>query len=68
MDDQDLDEVILDNAFCPDSLRGWIVENGYQSPGFASARRSHSHGYPPNSQNCMLLDAAVFRRFKSFVH
>jgi hypothetical protein len=64
LDDQDLDELILDNASYPDSLRGWIVENGYQSPGFVSARRSHPHGYPPNIQNCMLLVAAVFGRFK----
>ena len=39
-------------------------ENGYKSPGFASARRKQPAGYPPNSPDCMLLDAAVFGRFK----
>jgi hypothetical protein len=49
MDEEDLDELILDNASCQDGLRGWIEENGYRSPGFASARRDHENGYPPNS-------------------
>jgi hypothetical protein len=32
---------------------------------FASARRDHANGYPPNSADCMLLDAAaVFDRFE----
>jgi hypothetical protein len=41
MDDQDLDELILGNA---SGLRGWIVENGHQSPDFVSVRRNHPHG------------------------
>jgi|SaaInl25SG_5_DNA_1037380.scaffolds.fasta_scaffold21583_1 hypothetical protein len=54
----------IDNASCQDGLKGWIEENGYKSPGFASARRKQPAGYPPNSPDCMLLDAAVFGRFK----
>ena len=64
IDKNGLDELILDNASCQDGLKGWIEENGYKSPGFASARRKHPAGYPPNSPDCMLLDAAVFGRFK----
>jgi hypothetical protein len=40
-------DLLLDNAPCQDGLRGWIVGNGYQSPGFVSARRSHPHGTAP---------------------
>jgi len=64
MQDHDLDELILDNAPCQDGLLGFIDDNGFKSPGFAAARRHHCCGYPPNSPDCMLLDAAVFGRFK----
>ena len=64
MEEKGLDELILDNASCQDGLKNWIEDNGYKSPGFASARRNHPGGYPPNSPDCMLLDAAVFGRFK----
>ena len=59
-----LDELILDNASCEDGLKNWIEERGYNSRGFASARRKHPAGYPPDGPDCMLLDAAVFGRFK----
>ena len=64
MDRHGLDELILDNASCQDGLRGWIEDSGYKSPGFASKRRDEPSGYPPNSPDCMLLDAVVFGRFK----
>ena len=64
MDRHGLDELILDNASCQDGLRGWIEDSGYKSPGFASKRRDEPSGFPPNSPDCMLLDAAVFGRFK----
>ena len=64
MDEQKADELIMDNASCQDGLRDFIRENGYETPGFASSRRNHAGGYPPNSSDCMLLDACVFSRFK----
>lgn len=64
MDENNLNELILDNASCQDGIRSWIEDKGYKSPGFASARRNQPAGYPPNSPDCMLLDAAVFGRFK----
>jgi len=64
MDEHHCDELIMDNASCQDGLRGFIESQGYKSPGFASARRKHEGGYPPNSPDCMLLDACVFGRFK----
>jgi hypothetical protein len=47
-----------------DGLRDWIEESGYKFPGFASARRNPLQEYPPNSPDCVLLDAVVFWRFK----
>ena len=64
MEEEGLEELIMDNASCQDGLRDFIEDAGYRSPGFASARRHHENGYPPNSPDCMMLDAAVFGRFK----
>jgi hypothetical protein len=57
-------EVILDNASCQGGLRDWIEESGYNFQGFCECSRNPLQGYPPNNLNCMLLDAAVFGRFK----
>jgi hypothetical protein len=61
---EDLDELILTTHPVRSGLRGWIEENGYRNPGFASTRRDHPNGYPPNSLDCMLQDAAAFGRLK----
>ena len=64
MDVHECDELIMDNASCQDGLRTFVESQGYKSPGFASARRKQTCGYPPNSPDFMLLDACVFARFK----
>ena len=64
MEEHGLTELILDNASCQDGLAQWIRDQGYSTPGFASARRNHDGGYPPNSPDCMANDATLFARAK----
>ena len=64
MEEHGLTELILDNASCQDGLAQWIRDEGYSTPGFASLRRNHHGGYPPNSSDCMANDATVFARAK----
>ena len=64
MEEEGLNELIMDNATCQDGLKEYIEDAGFKTPGFASARRHHERGYPPNSPDCMMFDAAVFGRFK----
>ena len=59
-----LEELILDNATCQDGLKDFIENAGFKTPGFACARKKHKGGYPQNSPDCMMLDAAVFGRCK----
>ncbi len=67
MKDHGLTKLVLDNASCQDGLAQFIRDNGYDTPGFASARRNHPGGYPPNSPDFMANDATVFARAKALL-
>lgn len=59
-----LNVVLLDNAGCQDGLAEFIEDEGFESVGFGSLRRDEENGFPANSPDFMLNDAAVNKVFK----
>jgi hypothetical protein len=59
VDEEDLDELILDNAFCRMAFAVGLKKMAIAVAVFPD----NANGYPLNSPDCMLLDASACGRF-----